>query len=147
MQHSKVVGGSTAKRVIHCPGSVALVAKMPPQPSSKYAQEGTILHACMEELLADGELGDVIARHGLTPDQGEKLSYCLRALDEIDPKQEMTFVQEVEVEFEGVKALEGVFGLPTAQIKGDPDLAYIYRIDSGRHRIQLHLLHHCTPVD
>ena len=31
MQHSKVVGGSTAKRVIHCPGSVALVAKMPPQ--------------------------------------------------------------------------------------------------------------------
>jgi len=110
VKHSKVVGGSTAKRVIHCPGSVALVAKMPPQPSSKYAQEGTILHACMEELLADGELGDVIARHGLTPDQGEKLSYCLRALDEIDPKQEMTFIQEVEVEFEGVKALEGVFG-------------------------------------
>ena len=31
MQHSKIVGGSTAKRVINCPGSVALVQKMPPQ--------------------------------------------------------------------------------------------------------------------
>ena len=32
MQHSKIVGGSTAKRVIACPGSVALVDKlfMPP---------------------------------------------------------------------------------------------------------------------
>ena len=54
MQHSKVVGGSTAKRVINCPGSVALVAKMPPQASSKYADEGTMLHGCMEDLLADG---------------------------------------------------------------------------------------------
>ena len=110
MQHSKIVGGSTAKRVIHCPGSVGLVAQMPPQVASKYAQEGTILHACMEELLADGELGDVIARHGLTEAQGDKLKFCLDALDEIDPRQEMTFVQEVEVEFEGVKWLDGVFG-------------------------------------
>ena len=110
MQHSKVVGGSTAKRVIHCPGSVALVAKMPPQPSSKYAEEGTLLHGCMEELLADGEMGDIIAKHKLTDEQAEKLQFCLNALDVIDPKNEMTFVQEIEVEFEGVKDLEGVFG-------------------------------------
>ena len=110
MQHSKVVGGSTAKRVINCPGSVALVAKMPPQVESKYAAEGTLLHACMEELLADGELGDVIAKHNLTPDQADKLKFCLDALDEIDPEQKMTFTQEVQVEFEGVLALAGVFG-------------------------------------
>ena len=110
MQHSKVVGGSTAKRVINCPGSVALVAKMPPQASSKYAEEGTVLHGCMEDLLADGEMGDVIAKHNLLPEQAEKLQFCLDALDQIDPEQKMQFVQEVEVEFEGVKALEGVFG-------------------------------------
>ena len=39
MQHSNIVGGSTAKRVINCPGSVALVAKMPPQVENKYMAE------------------------------------------------------------------------------------------------------------
>jgi hypothetical protein len=110
MQHSKIVGGSTAKRVLNCPGSVALVAKMPPQPSSKYAEEGTMLHACMEELLADSDLGDVIAKHALTSEQAEKLEYALQALDDIDPDQKMVFNQEVEVSFEGVAELEGVFG-------------------------------------
>jgi hypothetical protein len=43
MNHSNIVGGSTAKRVINCPGSVALVQKMPPKPSSSYADEGTLL--------------------------------------------------------------------------------------------------------
>ena len=81
MQHSKVVGGSTAKRVIHCPGSVALVAKMPPQPSSKYAEEGTLLHGCMEDLLAGGDMNDLIAKHKLTDEQVEKLQFCLKALE------------------------------------------------------------------
>ena len=110
MQHSKIVGGSTSKRVINCPGSVALVQKMPPQPTSKYAAEGTMLHACMEDLLADGEMGDVIAKNKLNDDQADKLQFCLDALDQIDPDQKMNFAQEVEVEFQGVKGLEGVFG-------------------------------------
>jgi hypothetical protein len=110
MQHSKIVGGSTAKRVINCPGSVALVQKMPPQVESKYAAEGTMLHACMEDLLADGEMGDVIAKNKLTDEQADKLQYCLDALDQIDPDQEMVFNQEVEVSFDGVKGLDGVFG-------------------------------------
>ena len=49
--HSKVVGGSTAKRVIGCPGSVALCATMPPKPSSKYADEGTLLHDAIAQVL------------------------------------------------------------------------------------------------
>ena len=110
MQHSKIVGGSTAKRVINCPGSVVLVQKMPPQVESKYAAEGTLLHACMEDLLADGEMGDIIAKNKLTDEQADKLQYCLDALDEIDPDQKMVFNQEVEVSFDGVKGLEGVFG-------------------------------------
>jgi hypothetical protein len=51
MQHSKIVGGSTAKRVIACPGSVALVDTMPPQPSSSYADEGTLLHDTIASVL------------------------------------------------------------------------------------------------
>ncbi len=110
MQHSKVVGGSTAKRVINCPGSVALVQRMPPQVESKYAAEGTMLHGCMEEILADAALGGVVARRNLTDEQADKLQFCLNALDEIDPDQAMNFVQEVQVGFEGVAGLEGVFG-------------------------------------
>jgi hypothetical protein len=61
MQHSNIVGGSTAKRVINCPGSVALVQKMPPKPSSKYADEGTLLHNVMAELI----MGDEAPEHYL----------------------------------------------------------------------------------
>jgi hypothetical protein len=91
---------------------VALVAKMPPQASSKYAEEGTLLHGCMEEALADDHfsLGSFRYKHDLTDDQAEKIVFCLDAIDAIDPKQEMQYVQEVQVEFEGVKELDGVFG-------------------------------------
>ena len=51
MQHSKIVGGSTAKRVIACPGSAALVDTMPPKPSSSYADEGTLLHDTIASIL------------------------------------------------------------------------------------------------
>ncbi len=110
MNHSKIVGGSTAKRVINCPGSVALVQQMPPQVESKYAAEGTLLHACMEDLLGASRLHEVAAKHNLTDEQVEKLEHCLLALEDIDPDQSMEFAQEVQVEFEGVKGLEGVFG-------------------------------------
>ena len=53
-QHSSIVGGSTAKRVINCPGSVALVAQMPPKPSSVYADTGTLLHNVIADVL-DGK--------------------------------------------------------------------------------------------
>ena len=110
MNHSKIVGGSTAKRVINCPGSVALVQQMPPQVESKYAAEGTLLHACMEDLLGASTLPEVAAKHNLTDEQIEKLAFCVQALETIDPDQSMEFAQEVQVEFENVKGLEGVFG-------------------------------------
>jgi hypothetical protein len=111
MAHSSIVGGSTAKRVINCPGSVALVQRMPPQVESKYAAEGTKLHEAMQRLLdTEDTLGVVAAEMCLDDTQREKLSFCLNALDQIDPKREMTYATEQKVEFEGVKALEGVFG-------------------------------------
>ena len=51
--HSKVVGGSTAERVINCPGSVALAAQMPPQEENEAMREGTRRHELIAEVLND----------------------------------------------------------------------------------------------
>ena len=103
--HSRVVGGSTAKRVIACPGSVALCAAMPPKPSSKYADEGTLLHNVMDIILSTGQTpescmgmkyGDIKLTDELI---NEKVYPALRALDEIDPNKEMEYATETRVGF------------------------------------------------
>lgn len=48
--HSKL-GASSAKRWINCPGSVDLISKCPPLPTSPYAAEGTAAHALCEKVL------------------------------------------------------------------------------------------------
>ena len=53
MSHSTIVGGSTAKRVMRCPGSVALVAQMPPRPASEHAKIGTLLHDVIAQVLGE----------------------------------------------------------------------------------------------
>ena len=114
MQHSNIVGGSTAKRVINCPGSVALVQKMPPQPSSKYADEGTLLHDTIADVLHNLEdpqvfLGRVHNEQVLTQELiDDKLQVALRLLDEVDPNQEMVYEVEQRVGFGDL--LPGVFG-------------------------------------
>jgi hypothetical protein len=114
MQHSNIVGGSTAKRVINCPGSVAMVQKMPPKPSSKYADEGTLLHDTIAEHLAtlkplESFLGKKYEDQVLTQELiDDKLVPALALLDEIDPKQEMSYEVETRVGFGDL--LPGVFG-------------------------------------
>lgn len=51
--HSSI-GASTCHRWWNCPGSVALVATMPPQPPSPYAEEGTAAHELAERCLKTG---------------------------------------------------------------------------------------------
>jgi len=114
VQHSNIVGGSTAKRVINCPGSVALVQKMPPRPSNKYADEGTLLHNVMAELI----MGDEAPEHYLESryeDQvltqeliDAKIKPALEALDAIDPARVMEIEAETRVGFGDL--LPGVFG-------------------------------------
>jgi len=115
VQHSKIVGGSTAKRVINCPGSVALVQQMPPQPSNKYADEGTLLHNVISELLdsdtavPEDFLGTKYNEQELTQDLiDEKLLPALAALDAIDPDDRMQYAVETLVNFGDL--LPGVFG-------------------------------------
>lgn len=113
-QHSSIVGGSTAKRVISCPGSVALVQQMPPKPSSKYADEGTLLHNVIAEILTtdrtpESYLGTVY--EGITLDQDlidAKLRPALDALNDIDPDKTMDYMVEQVVGFGD--RLPGVFG-------------------------------------
>ena len=112
--HSNVVGGSTAKRVLACPGSVALVQKMPPQPSSVHADTGTLLHNTIASILETGKpphefLGATYNAIELTEDLLErKLLPALAALDEIDPDRTMEYAVEQVVGFGN--ALPGVFG-------------------------------------
>ena len=113
-QHSRIVGGSTAKRVIACPGSVALVDQMPPKPSSSYADEGTLLHDTIADVLDKGAAPhDFIGRRHadaeLTPDLIEnKLLPALAALDDIDPEGTMEYAVESMVGFGDL--LPDVFG-------------------------------------
>jgi hypothetical protein len=52
-QHSSVVGGSTATRVLACPGSIDLCRKIPKEPASIYAAIGSACHEVMEAWLRD----------------------------------------------------------------------------------------------
>jgi len=111
MQHSSIVGGSTAKRVIMCPGSVKLVRKMPPQPSSTYSDKGTLLHNAISEILSDrpNVIGMQYAGQTLTQElYDEKITPALAALDEIDPYHRMEYEVETRVGFGDL--LPGVFG-------------------------------------
>lgn len=118
MLHSSIVGGSTAKRVINCPASVGLCARMPPKPSTSYADTGTLLHdaiasALNSDLSSDqapvGFLGmrynDIVLTQELLD---EKLIPALEALNEIDPDAAMEFAVESKVSFGDF--IPGAFG-------------------------------------
>ena len=114
MQHSSVVGGSTAKRVINCPASVGLLAKMPPRPSSADADKGTLLHTVIAlHLEGHGEFKDFLGLkyENITLTQemiDDKLQPALDALMQIDPDNAMEYAVEQRVDF-GTQ-LPGVFG-------------------------------------
>jgi hypothetical protein len=99
---------------MNCPGSVALVQKMPPQPSNKYADEGTLLHNVIAEIVMSDKhpetwLGTTYNEQVLTLDLiDNKLVPALAALDVIDPNKEMEIEAETRVGFGDL--LPDVFG-------------------------------------
>jgi hypothetical protein len=114
MNHSTIVGGSTAKRVIACPASIDMVAKMPKRPSSSFANEGTLLHDAISQILdckATPESVIGMTYEGITLTQelyDDKILVALAALDEIDPDKQMEFAVESSINFGDL--LPGVFG-------------------------------------
>ena len=128
MKHSTVVGGSTAKRVMNCPGSVALVKLAPPSPSSTYADKGTLLHNLIAEILdTDTDPVSLIGTNyeGQILDQemiDEKLQPALDLLDKLDPDKVMALAVETRVGFGDY--LPGAFG--SCDVLGRMgDVAYI----------------------
>lgn len=114
MLHSSIVGGSTAARVVNCPGSVALVQKMPPKPSSEHADRGTLLHDAIS-LILDGKetiesvVGMRYEDQVLTQELcDEKIHSALELLNVVDPDKQMEYMVETKVEFGDF--LPGVFG-------------------------------------
>jgi hypothetical protein len=87
-------GGSVATRVLHCPASVGLVAKVPEnlRRSSTYADRGTALHVAMTLLLDETEtleslVGKTINSYTITSDDVENalrpvLAYVDALLDQ-----------------------------------------------------------------
>ena len=111
MKHSTVVGGSTAKRVMNCPGSVALVQLAPPSPSSVYADKGTLLHTAISEVLLGEDNVIGMTYESQTLDQtlfDDKVQVALDLLDTLDPNGEMKLAIETRVGFG--KYLPGAFG-------------------------------------
>ena len=117
--HSRVVGGSTAKRRMACPGSLKGEKQWPQTPTSGYAEIGTMLHNVMAQLLTDPDL-EVESFIGFTHIGADgktytctkehiedKITPALEALDEIDPDRQMEMFVETEVVFD--KKL-GAFG-------------------------------------
>lgn len=114
MNHSNIVGGSTAKRVIACPASVALVAKMPPSPSNEHADRGTLLHNVIADSLNFGKplrtfIGTKYKDQVLTEElMNEKLRPAFDALNTIDAHHDMEYEIETRVGFGDF--LPNVFG-------------------------------------
>jgi hypothetical protein len=116
MKHSSIVGGSSAERVINCPGSVKLVKSMNLIQGAKkniYADIGTLCHKAMdmvlkgskpEELLGLSYNSQVMTQELLK----EKIYPALDALKEIGFDNRKTFISEVKVKFGRV--LPRVFG-------------------------------------
>ena len=136
-RHSAIVGGSTASRVIKCPASVALCAKMPPKPSSKYADEGTLLHNAIAEILEhpldppESIIGFKYKELEVTQDlYNDKIVPALQKLAEVDPDFEMNYTVESEVDFG--EYLPGVFG--SADVigrMGDKAIVLDWKFGSG----------------
>jgi len=115
VQHSNIVGGSTAKRVIACPASVKLVQQIPSKDiPNEHADRGTLLHNVIADVLEFNEapekyLGTKYNDQVLTEELiDEKITIALAALEEIDPTNVMAFKIETRVGFGDF--LPGVFG-------------------------------------
>jgi len=115
VQHSNIVGGSTAKRVIACPASVKLVQQIPSKDiPNEFADRGTLLHNVIADVLEFNEapekyLGTKYKEQILTQELiDEKLNPALAALKEIDADRRMEYMVETRVGFGDF--LPGVFG-------------------------------------
>lgn len=113
--HSAVVGGSSAGRVIACPGSVELSTFFPDGETSSYAEEGTALHEAIEHILTsdieDEEIiGHTFNGYVITEElYNDAILPALEFLDDLyrEFDDEVDYVTEQRV---AIPEIEGAFG-------------------------------------
>jgi hypothetical protein len=137
--HSTVVGGSSAARVVNCPASVRLSQEIPPSPTSSYAAEGTALHAVMEHWLlhepkwtADDLVGSTWEGVEITTDlYHNKITPAMDATNEAFNRFDVgEFEPEAQVHF---SSIEGAFGTCDIIGTGRDDLVVLldYKFGDG----------------
>lgn len=133
-QHSTVVGGSNAARILNCPGSVALQASLPPVTNrdSFYSIEGTALHHVMELLITGKttlaklkKAKPITIVNGITITEelvNEALQPAMTYWDDLVARVD-TWQLETKVQFPGIK---GAFGTADVIARDDRDnITYI----------------------
>ena len=114
MAHSRIVGGSSAERVINCPGSVKLAQQMPPQIESDDMKEGTRRHDLIAQVM-DGRLRSAA---------DEKVIDALDLFDrDVDPEGKALFDVEKRVTFPWMQDI--IFGTPDLIGTLDEDTAFV----------------------
>lgn len=107
--HSAVVGGSSAGRVLQCPGSVQLCAQYP-NIESEWAAEGTALHMAMDMIMSGlakndrDVIGLVFNGYTINEDlYNEAIQPCLDMWDQIDEELGgIGYLSEQRVTFPGI---------------------------------------------
>lgn len=133
--HSSVVGGSSAGRVLQCPGSVALCAKMP-NIETEFAAEGTAMHMAMDMIFSGltKKDSDVVGLtfNGYVIDEDmfdEGIEPILEHWDQIDTELGgIDYFSERRVTFPGI---ENAFGT-TDLIGTAKDRTVVYDFKFGR---------------
>jgi hypothetical protein len=104
LEHSPI-GASSSERWFNCPGSVALIATVPSQPSSAYAEEGTKAHAYAAEWLTTGKFDPALLDD---PEMYEAVAEYVRICDSF--RHKTGAVHLVEKRFDLSAVYPGCFG-------------------------------------
>jgi hypothetical protein len=122
------LSASSAHRWFNCPGSVGLSKLMPPQPSSPYAEEGTLAHSWLEYKLHKSLLAKEIEKPAgeLTEEMEEAIDVAVNYIGD-----KFMFATENNILIEGRFDLsyihDGMFG--TADFSGITPEGDLYVID------------------
>lgn len=139
--HSKIVGGSSAARVIACSASIDECAKAPSSPSSPYAEEGTALHSCMEYLLdptvrrkrtADDALGLMFNKHVMTEELiNEAVRPGLAYFEKVIGRHKLKYELEVTAEFPGIPGAFGTTDVSALSKNGETLIIFDWKFGKG----------------
>jgi hypothetical protein len=113
-EHSRTVGGSSAARLMACPGSYNLIQQAPTPPESDYAREGTFLHDIMYQIMMgdmDPSMAEGYQNDGLTCTTELFMEMVIPALDALDAltKEFGSYDYEAEARVQFPK-IKGSFG-------------------------------------